>query len=489
MKISKKLFLTSSILALTLTVNSIAVTKEINTAANIRKEPSASSEKVTVLYYGDLVEVLSSEGEWTKIKYQDKEGYVKTQLLSEPDTTAPTTNKVTNNTVKNETTNTVENTANNTVVNEVVENVVENKVEPVENKVTEEASNTVVEEFTEPVQEIEEVDTNSKVKIKSSTILRYTPSVFSGSVENLNEGMVVIVRDSINNWYKVENDVGVSGWILKIKTTTADVETPAVEESKPEEKPVEETPKVEEEKKEDTNREGHISVPHANIRENASTTAEVITTLPENEKVTIIGEEGDFYKITYDTDKTGYVSKRLVSFREVTSRSLTEERMDEEKSNSELLKEQVAELEQAKAPEPVVADNTPVQASGKGSDVVNLAKQYLGYRYVLGGKTPESGFDCSGFTRYVFKQFGFSLGAVAYEQASVGRTVERSELLPGDLLLFQNEGKTRIGHTGIYIGGDQFIHAANPDRGVVIDNLSTNSYYNTRYVSARRLVE
>ena len=488
MKISKKLFLTSSILALTLTVNSIAVTKEINTAANIRKEPSASSEKVTVLYYGDLVEVLSTEGEWTKIKYQDKEGYVKTQLLSEPDTTAPTTNKVTNTTVKNETANIVENTANNTVVNKVVENVVENKVEPVENKVTEEVTNTV-EEFTEPVQEVEEVDTNSKVKIKSSTILRHTPSVFSGSAENLNEGMVVTVRDSINNWYKVESDVGVSGWILKIKTTTAEVETPVVEENKPEEKPVEETPKVEEEKKEETNREGHISVPHANIREKASTTAEVLTTLPENEIVNVVGEEGDFYKITYDTDKTGYVSKRLVSFREVTSRSLTEERSDEEKSNSELLKEQVAELEQAKTPEPATVETTPVQVSGKGSDVVNFAKQYLGYRYVLGGKTPESGFDCSGFTRYVFKQFGFSLGAVAYEQASVGRTVERSELLPGDLLLFQNEGKTRIGHTGIYIGGDQFIHAANPDRGVVIDNLSTNSYYNTRYVSARRLVE
>lgn len=488
MKISKKLFLTSSILALTLTVNSIAVTKEINTAANIRKEPSASSEKVTVLYYGDLVEVLSSEGEWTKIKYKDKEGYVKTQLLSEPDSVEPPTNNTSNSTVKNETTNTVENITNNTVVNKVVENVVENKVEPVENKVAEAVTNTV-EEFNEPVQEIQEVGTNSKVKIKSSTILRYTPSVFSGSLENLNEGMVVTVRDSINNWYKVENDVGVSGWILKIKTTTVEAETPTVEENKPEEKPVEETPKVEEEKKEETNREGQINVPHANIRENASTTAEVLTTLSENEKVTVVGEEGDFYKITYDTDKTGYVSKRLVSFREVSSRSLTEERIDEEKSNSELLKEQVAELEQAKEPEPVVAENAQVQVSGKGSDVVNTAKQYLGYRYVLGGKTPESGFDCSGFTRYVFKQFGFSLGAVAYEQASVGRTVERSELLPGDLLLFQNEGKTRIGHTGIYIGGDQFIHAANPDRGVVIDNLSSNSYYNTRYVSARRLVE
>ena len=93
MKIGKKLFLTSSILVLALTVNSMAITKEINTAANIRKEPSASSEKVTVLYYGDLVEVISTEGEWTKIKYKDKEGYVKTQLLSEPDGNSGSTNK------------------------------------------------------------------------------------------------------------------------------------------------------------------------------------------------------------------------------------------------------------------------------------------------------------------------------------------------------------------------------------------------------------
>ena len=324
----------------------------------------------------------------------------------------------------------------------------------------------------------------------STKVLRYTPSVFSGSVESLNEGMVVTVKDSINNWYKVETDVNVSGWILKVRTTSVETEIPPVEEEKkPEENKTEETPKAEE-PKEETNKEGHISVPHANIREKASTTSEVITTLAENEKVTVIGEEGDFYKITYDTDKTGYVSKRLVSFREITSRSLTEERAEEEeKSNSELLKEQVAELEASKEPEITAVGSSAAQVSGKGSDVVNLAKQYLGYRYVLGGKTPESGFDCSGFTRYIFKQFGFSLGAVASEQASVGRTVERSELVPGDLLLFQNEGKTRIGHTGIYIGGDQFIHAANPERGVVIDELSTNSYYNTRYVSARRLVE
>ena len=59
----------------------------------------------------------------------------------------------------------------------------------------------------------------------------------------------------------------------------------------------------------------------------------------------------------------------------------------------------------------------------------------------------------------------------------------------GDLILFQNEEKTKIGHTGVYLGNGEFIHAANPQRGVVIDNLNTMSYYNTRFVNAKRIVE
>ena len=131
------------------------------------------------------------------------------------------------------------------------------------------------------------------------------------------------------------------------------------------------------------------------------------------------------------------------------------------------------------------ANNT----SASGNSVVEFARQYLGYPYVSGGSTPEAGFDCSGFTRYVFAHFGYELGRVAASQTTVGTVVERENLQTGDLILFYNDGKTKIGHCGIYINGGDFIHSANPQRGVVIDNLNSNSYYNQRFVTARRIVE
>ena len=107
---------------------------------------------------------------------------------------------------------------------------------------------------------------------------------------------------------------------------------------------------------------------------------------------------------------------------------------------------------------------------------------------MLGCSTPENGFDCSGFTRYVYGHFGYKLGQVAANQTSLGEVVERENLQVGDLILFYNDGKTKIGHCGIYIGGGDFIHSANPQRGVVIDNLNTNTYYNQRFVTARRII-
>lgn len=59
----------------------------------------------------------------------------------------------------------------------------------------------------------------------------------------------------------------------------------------------------------------------------------------------------------------------------------------------------------------------------------------------------------------------------------------------GDLIIFYNEEKSNVGHTAIYIGDGNFIHSANPERGVVIDNLNTNTYYNERFISARRIVD
>ena len=124
--------------------------------------------------------------------------------------------------------------------------------------------------------------------------------------------------------------------------------------------------------------------------------------------------------------------------------------------------------------------------SNKGTSVVEYAKNYLGCKYVSGGSSPTSGFDCSGFTSYVYKNFGVSLSRSSRGQINDGVAVSRSDLQPGDIVVFNNSGNTAIGHVGIYIGGDNFIHAANPSQGVTITSLSS-SYYNKRYVGARRV--
>lgn len=120
-----------------------------------------------------------------------------------------------------------------------------------------------------------------------------------------------------------------------------------------------------------------------------------------------------------------------------------------------------------------------------GQAVVDYAMQFLGYRYVYGGSTP-SGFDCSGFTSYVYKNFGISLNRSSRDQINNGTAVSRSELQPGDVLLFAKNGST-ITHVGLYIGNNQMIHASTPSTGVIISSLDT-AYYATGFVAARRML-
>ena len=121
-----------------------------------------------------------------------------------------------------------------------------------------------------------------------------------------------------------------------------------------------------------------------------------------------------------------------------------------------------------------------------GNQVVEYAKKYLGYKYVAGGSSTK-GFDCSGFTTYVFKHFGISLNRASKGQIKNGVAVEKSKLQAGDLVIFNNESNSAIGHVGIYIGSGKFIHAANKKEGVTITELSM-SYYSKRYVGARRVI-
>ena len=125
--------------------------------------------------------------------------------------------------------------------------------------------------------------------------------------------------------------------------------------------------------------------------------------------------------------------------------------------------------------------------NAKGAEIVAYAKKFLGGKYVSGGNTPETGMDCSGYTKYVFAHFGYTLSRTTSGQAKNGTEVARSEMQEGDLIIFLNDSKSKIGHVGIYIGNDQFIHAANAKRGIVIDSVY-NSYYDPRFVCVRRII-
>ncbi len=110
--------------------------------------------------------------------------------------------------------------------------------------------------------------------------------------------------------------------------------------------------------------------------------------------------------------------------------------------------------------------------------VVGIALQYLGIPYVWGGSSPSTGFDCSGFTSYVFAQIGVYLPHHAASQYGMGTPVPYDQLAPGDLVFFSG-----LGHVGLYIGGGQFVHAPHTGDVVRISSLAEHG----SYVGARRL--
>jgi cell wall-associated NlpC family hydrolase len=128
---------------------------------------------------------------------------------------------------------------------------------------------------------------------------------------------------------------------------------------------------------------------------------------------------------------------------------------------------------------PVVSHATAV--ARKQAKVVRFARHLLGVPYVYGGSTPRSGFDCSGFTRFVYAKFGITLPHYSGAQFSMGRRVSRQGLRPGDLLFFDG-----LGHVGMYVGSGRFIHAPHSGTTVSIDTLS--GWYSGRYDGARRLL-
>ena len=189
-----------------------------------------------------------------------------------------------------------------------------------------------------------------------------------------------------------------------------------------------------------------------NVRSGPGTDYSKVTSLNDGAVVTIVGIDNGWYKVKTSGGSVGYVSSDYM----VTCKDSAGSR----------------------------GDGTVVAASSSlGQQIVDYAAQFLGTPYVYGGNGPNS-FDCSGFTSYVYRHFGYTLNRTATGQLSNGVSVSKSELQPGDLVFFKSGGSKPVSHVGIYVGGGQFIHASTNTYEVRYDNL-TSGYYNNVYVYAR----
>ena len=242
---------------------------------------------------------------------------------------------------------------------------------------------------------------------------------------------VVVLADAGNGWYKVDyNSIEgyMSGEYLDVQAT-ADVKIGY----------------------------GKVSTGGStlNMRSGPATSYSRVATLSDGAVVDIVGIDNGWYKVTYN-GATGYVSSDYM----ITVKDSAGSR----------------------------GDGTAVSSNASlGQQIVDYAQNFLGCAYVWGGNGPSS-FDCSGFTKYVYSHFGYTLNRTATDQLANGVAVTKDQLQPGDLVFF-NSGYTSkpVSHVGIYIGNGKFIHASTNAYMVQIDDLSSG-YYSRVYVYGRHII-
>ena len=449
-----------------------ATTGKINSeTVRLRKEPNTSSTIVEQLDKDLEVEIIEEEDNWYKIKTkvngESITGYVSKKLVDTND----------NNDAKTEENVTTSEEATKATIE------TETKVDKTNPEIA--LYENVAEPTTTNVDTTNDIQENEQYSLLQESEIKAIPLINSKTKTKISGNVKVI--EIINDWCRVENDTE-SGWVRKSLLQQTSQEQPVVEETQ---QPVQETtPEVTEdtattnttEEKEETtptvkeiSKTGYVTAESLMVRKEASASSEDLDSLSKNDKVQITGQVDGWYQIKIN-GKTGYVSAKYISDTKVAETT--------SRSGSTIKEEKVTPMEVEEKTEETTSSTT--SNSNKGTSVVEYAKNYLGCKYVSGGSSPSTGFDCSGFTSYVYKNFGVSLSRSSKGQINDGVAVSRSDLQPGDVVVFNNSGNTAIGHVGIYIGGDNFIHAANPSQGVTITSLSS-SYYSKRYVGAMRV--
>lgn len=420
------------LLGLTQIVSSVE-TGKVNEDAKLKKTMDDSSITLEIIPKNDTFEILEEHDSWYRVNYKRIKGYVKKEQVEiiEQKANNETNGEQLNNTKEQESQDTKENNTN--------ENL------------------------------IQEIQPGSKLYTKSELKVFLRPLLNSMKIETLQATQEVVALDTTSKWVYISVN-GKTGWVQKELLMT--------ESQKQEEQP---EPSKENQSQEVKylNKTAYVASDGINFRQEPNTDSKILKTFLQNAKITILLEEGNWYKIKHN-DQEGYILKMYVSEKkvEVTSRS----------SATRQNNTQVQETTQTdnKKKEETTTDPVTTQVSSKASEIVKLAKKYLGSRYVYGGSSP-SGFDCSGFTMYLYKQFGVSLPHSATAQSNRGTRVSKANLQPGDIVFFKDyRTNVGIGHCGIYIGNNQFIHASTEKTGVITSSL-TSSSYQKRYVTAVRI--
>lgn len=262
-------------------------------------------------------------------------------------------------------------------------------------------------------------------------------------------------------------------------------------------------------------RYGKVTGNGVNLRSAPTTASYVLTNLPENTSVAVIGEEENgWYRVSYE-NKIGYMAAEYVA-PEVCEEGEEPQQINgyvtgssvfvrsEPNTHCEVITAltkytSVVILDEVDGWYLIETDSVKGYMNASyvsispaaftdGDKIVEIAKRYLGYRYVYGGTNPSTGFDCSGLVTWVYKQYNgyqFQCRTALYRDGA--RVNNYGDLQAGDLVFFRTAGNGSISHVGIYVGDGQFIHAPNPRSVVKISSMAPGSYYYSTYCGARRI--
>lgn len=135
--------------------------------------------------------------------------------------------------------------------------------------------------------------------------------------------------------------------------------------------------------------------------------------------------------------------------------------------------------------QPATARQTP--ATGKAAGIIRTARSLMGVPYQWGGESPRSGFDCSGFVWYTYRQHGVSLPRISWQQFGAGRSVSYGEMRPGDLIFHKVNKSGKTLHVGIVTDRGTFIHSPSSGKRVMESSLN-NTYWREHYIGVRRVL-